>query len=611
MNLNSMKTGTNQLSTELTVRPESLQRMYNLYVRDRFQVNRRYQRKLVWTVEEKERLVDSIDKDLPLPLFLVAEIGVPGDLRFELIDGMQRLNAVFSFLENEFPLGGEYFDLEALADTKGKKDEGLLTQKKPVMSRERAVRFVNYQIALSVFRSTNSANVDEVFRRINSGGRRLSRQELRQAGTTSELANLVRIISSRTRGDTSPGDIVPLRAMPMLSITNRDLDYGVPVNDIFWVKEGILRSGDVRESQDEQLVLDLLIDILVDPAPNSGTATRDSYYGYSSDEVGLPPEAATIENIIQTRGRDSIIDSFLAVHDEIREALRLGTEKFTNVLGVGSGGRYPRYYHTVFLAIYELTYRDNLRVKDREKLLQIITNLSKGKNKKLSIPSGGGDWQKDTKRKTVDSVKGVLRSAFEPKPNGDDDVGRHGYASDLETLLSNALIEQQTFDCKQGMLALNANREFDKEGLKKICRTLTAMANMGPDCVGYVAVGIADDEADAKHIATLDKISPLPYRRFYIVGIEREAVIQEQKLNEYWPWLLNQVKNLLPPELSAAVGADSRLVNYHGLSVGLLKVSAQAKPFLFQNVMVERSGSFSVDVPRNDEGRVHQRFFKK
>jgi hypothetical protein len=133
---------------------------------------------------------------------LVAEIGVPGDLRFELIDGMQRLNAIFSFLENEFPLGGEYFDLEALADTKDRKDEGKLTQKKPIMSRERAVRFVNYQIALSVFRSTSSANVDEVFRRINSGGKRLSRQELRHAGTTSELANLVRIISSRIRGDT-------------------------------------------------------------------------------------------------------------------------------------------------------------------------------------------------------------------------------------------------------------------------------------------------------------------------------------------------------------------------------------------------------------------------
>src|SRR5580698_5962494 len=95
--------------TELSVRSESIQRLYDLHVNDRFRVNRRYQRKLVWTVEEKQRLIDSIAKDLPIPLFLVAEMP-DADGAYELIDGMQRLNAMFSFLENEFALNGEYFD---------------------------------------------------------------------------------------------------------------------------------------------------------------------------------------------------------------------------------------------------------------------------------------------------------------------------------------------------------------------------------------------------------------------------------------------------------------------------------------------------------------------
>jgi hypothetical protein len=63
--------------TELSVRSESIQRLYDLYVNDRFRVNRRYQRKLVWTVEEKQRLIDSIAKDLPVPLFLVARCRTP------------------------------------------------------------------------------------------------------------------------------------------------------------------------------------------------------------------------------------------------------------------------------------------------------------------------------------------------------------------------------------------------------------------------------------------------------------------------------------------------------------------------------------------------------
>lgn len=136
---------------ELTVRSESVQRLYGLYLLDRFRVNRRYQRKLVWTVEEKQRFIDSILKDLPVPLFLVAEIGPAGDVSFELIDGLQRSNAIFSFLENEFPLNAEYFDLDALADTKLRKDAGELVQQEQVMSRERSVQVANYTVALSVF----------------------------------------------------------------------------------------------------------------------------------------------------------------------------------------------------------------------------------------------------------------------------------------------------------------------------------------------------------------------------------------------------------------------------------------------------------------------------
>ena len=83
-------------------------------------------------------------------------------------------------------------------------------------------------------------------------------QELRQAGTISPLADLVRTISSRIRGDSSPTDIVPLSKMPELSITNLDLHYGVTVEDIYWVQHGILRGDDVRTSDDEQLVLDIL-----------------------------------------------------------------------------------------------------------------------------------------------------------------------------------------------------------------------------------------------------------------------------------------------------------------------------------------------------------------
>jgi uncharacterized protein with ParB-like and HNH nuclease domain len=51
----------------------SVQALYRAYRDGQLVVNRQYQRKLVWTVSEKQSLIDSILKDYPLPLFLLAE----------------------------------------------------------------------------------------------------------------------------------------------------------------------------------------------------------------------------------------------------------------------------------------------------------------------------------------------------------------------------------------------------------------------------------------------------------------------------------------------------------------------------------------------------------
>ena len=122
-------------ATDLIVRPESIQKLYTDYLSQRFAVNRRYQRKLVWTVEEKRALIDSILRDLPVPLVLVAAISGEQPYVYEIIDGMQRLNAIFAFIENEYYVDGKYFDLEALADTKEMNDDGQLEQKQPVRAR--------------------------------------------------------------------------------------------------------------------------------------------------------------------------------------------------------------------------------------------------------------------------------------------------------------------------------------------------------------------------------------------------------------------------------------------------------------------------------------------
>ena len=83
---------------ELSIRSESVQRIYNFYVNNLFYANRRYQRKLVWTIEEKRAFIDSILQGFPVPIILLAETEKDKKSVFEIIDGMQRLNAIMIVL---------------------------------------------------------------------------------------------------------------------------------------------------------------------------------------------------------------------------------------------------------------------------------------------------------------------------------------------------------------------------------------------------------------------------------------------------------------------------------------------------------------------------------
>ncbi len=593
----------------LNVRSEAIQRAYSSYIADRYLVNRRYQRKLVWDVEEKQRLIDSIVLALPLPLFLVAEIGSASDGTLEVIDGMQRLNAIFAFVEQEFDYNGSYFDLETLADTKLRLDAGELSQKSPVMSRAYSVRLANYSLAFSVFRAPDESAIDEVFRRINSGGRRLSRQELRQAGTLSPLADLVRKTASAVRGDTSPEDVVPLRKMPILSISNRKLPYGLEVSKIFWVAQNILRRIDVRESLDEQTILDILIDALVKPMLSSTGDVRDVHYSFTADSIETETsEANAIANAIAIQGAEQLEKQFLSVYDTLRGALDEGQEPFTKLIGLPPSGRGGRYFHAVFIAIWELMFTDGKKMRPKSSLA--LHSALKGISSSASTTSGG-DWAAEYKRATIDSFKGRLDDAMASYQGGDD-LGTMPLTSKLETVLANAIVEQQNFEAKQGLVTLtDSDRVFDEKCFTRVIKTIAAMANIGPNATGYIAIGVADNESDSKKVKQVDKVEAVFARKFAIVGIEREAIVLGFDLNSYWSTVIQKIRDnsSLPKALRTEVAAGARLIPYQGKAVGLLTVRSQGQPVFFDKELYDRHGSSTVLVPPGPEQlAVYKRF---
>lgn len=588
--------------TDLTVRAESVQRIYEFYVNRRFRVNRRYQRKLVWSLDEKQTFIDSLRQGLPVPLILAAEETVEGRTIYEVIDGMQRLNAIVSFIENEYSLDEEFFHLEALAETKLQLDAGTLIQKTPTLDRRVSANIANYTIPLSVYKASSNEGVDEVFRRINSGGRHLSPHELRQVGAISNLSELVRQIASRIRGDVSSSDVLSLNDMAAISITSRELPYGINVDDVFWVKQGILTREQVRESRDEEVVAELLVAMLISPIPSSGRRYMDEFYGLSTSEA---KRQAQIDGAVTRVGPELIERQFMAVFEEIRNVLNETPKPFAKLVLDSPPPRVPRYFEIFFLAMFELLVNREKRVKDHAALAKAIDGIG---NRVVNVGSGGGNWGSSQKVENVDAVVGVIEKCFREARQGEN-IALGSWVTEFENVLTQSLTEHSLHDFKQGFWTLGNQQQFDNGAFEAILQTLSAMANHGRNATGYVIVGVADKEADSKRVEQVHGIRATRFRNFFITGIEHEADLDSKTLDGYIAWLLDKVrKSKLDPRLIDDVCKDARLVRYYDKAVLVLRIKSRDEPIPYDDRFFIRSGTSTLEAKGAQLNTVFGRF---
>lgn len=145
-------------------------------------------------------MIDSIVKDLPIPLILLAQTE---NGKLEIIDGLQRLNAIMSFIENRFSKEGQYFDISQSSRAKQSADEGkFVPEINPMLLLDPSIcaNLLDYQLAITIYPSANEKEITDIFGRINSGGKQLSPQEKRQAGMLDNLSDTIRKVSSEIRG---------------------------------------------------------------------------------------------------------------------------------------------------------------------------------------------------------------------------------------------------------------------------------------------------------------------------------------------------------------------------------------------------------------------------
>lgn len=187
-----------------------------------------FQRNLVWDAFRKSRLIESILLRIPLPMFYFSE-----DLegRLTIIDGLQRISTIKEFMENKFPLK----NLQYLENCEGRyfKEEG---DKKGLEAKY--VRWLNLtNISVNIIDPISPYQVKyDIFRRINTGGRPLNNQEIRNCLAGQGLRDTLKAMVATTefkiatdnsvRSTRMDDQELVLRYLAFEELFNRDKNIG-------------------------------------------------------------------------------------------------------------------------------------------------------------------------------------------------------------------------------------------------------------------------------------------------------------------------------------------------------------------------------------------------
>lgn len=583
------------ITKKLVIRSETVETIFDYYQKEQLLVNRRYQRKLVWTINEKERFIDSISLNYPVPLFLVAEINYKGNTILEIIDGMQRLNAITAFIEGEFTFRDKYFDLETIAGTKYLLDKGILTQKFPKLEREICKNIASYQLPLSVSSFKEETAIDDIFKRINSNGKHLSSQELRQAGSINAFGKLVRLISESIRGDVSHTERLTLNNMKKISINSRDLGYGIDMGGIFWRKHNLITNENIRESRDEELVANLLSAMLIKPRPAGTSKNLDKFYG---DEQSL-------EIKIRKLGEEYIITMFQAVFEEFRKTFEAQRSSFYKILFKEQTSYVNRSFQVFFLAFCDLLVLEQLKIKNYFELSKSLEGIG---DKYLTA---NAEYYNLTNQREqgIEVVKGLIRKHFVKRE--ENDPALNNGVIKLENILSSSQTENTSYDFKIGFHKLNHEGVFDENNFNKIVKTLTAIANISKDSIGYVIIGVADNKRDSDYHEKFYKSKSVTFKNFLITGVQEEAK-KYKNHEEYKNFIENKIKHsdITPSKYKDQILRNISYFNYHEKTILILKIQTEGEPVKFGENFYERQGTSTIQIPREKEVDLWKRMLK-
>lgn len=259
--------------------------IYKIFKSKNLIVDDSYQRRAVWGEKDKVRLIETVLLNLVIPelFFWMAETDPEtGESITHIVDGQQRINAIYTFINNEFKLSSKFLldnDIKQKFDGKFFKD----------FTPEEKTAFWNYPLMIIDIDSNATKNdIINMFNRLNLTDYNLNEQEKRNS-KSGEFAELAREISGEK----------------------------------FWDKYRLFSGTDIKRMKDVEFCASLIIlyrNGIIDQTDQ--TALNQAYDQMKEDYQDKDNDKAAVLEAI-----DTIKDFF--INDEIIKFARRKTQLYT------------------------------------------------------------------------------------------------------------------------------------------------------------------------------------------------------------------------------------------------------------------------------------------
>ncbi len=119
-----------------------------------------YQRTPVWNESKKQLLIDSILRQYDMPKFYL-RVSLDSEYEHEVVDGQQRLNAIWNFHDDQYALGEASKDIPDFGDLSGKKFSELPSDLQD--------RFAIFELNLVEVEDASDLEIRDLFLRLQEG----------------------------------------------------------------------------------------------------------------------------------------------------------------------------------------------------------------------------------------------------------------------------------------------------------------------------------------------------------------------------------------------------------------------------------------------------------